>query len=470
MMYQDFDADDRAELLNATASQGKSFSKWKLSFDILSVNIRNCRIQPPGVTILVKHTICFLILLFVLTPGVNTTVFAGGIYITEFGQPSMGTSGAGWSILAEDASTGVGNPAGIFQLENDSEWMVSGLYVSPSTKFRAEPGTTIPGNDGGDAGVSAVGGSVFHARKLSDKWALGLGINSISAAAMDYEAGFVGRHWLDEIELLTVTASANVAYKVNDNFAVAVGLPMMFGSLDMDVAIPPLMGPVTPERDGLAQVSDGSDFSATLALGIYWELDSKTELSLTYLGENELKFGSDVAITLPGMGSGVMMDDISADVEIPFARALILSAAHDISDRTTLLATWHWEDWSTLDEVLISTSMGGVPLTYDWDDTYKLALGMRHRGSGPWTYYTGVAYDTDPTSADNRSADLPIDRQWRLSFGASYKLPSGKTVNGSLTYADYGDARIENMNGGGTVIGEYSTNRILFAGFSVNWH
>jgi long-chain fatty acid transport protein len=426
--------------------------------------------QPSGATILMKHTINFLILLFALTAGVNTTVFAGGLYITEFGQPSMGTSGAGFSILAEDASTGIGNPAGIFQLENDSEWMVTGLYVVPSTKFRAESGTTIPGNDGGDAGVSAVGASMFHARKLSDKWALGVGLNSISAAAMDYEAGFVGRHWLDEIELLTVTATANIAYKVNDTFAVAIGIPMMFGTLDMDVAIPPLIGPVTPDRDGLARVSDGTDFSATLSGAMYWELSSRTRMSLTYLAENELKFGSDVNITLPGIGSGVTVDDISADVEIPFAQALVLSAAHDISDQTTLLATVGWEGWSTLDEVLISTSMGGVPLTYDWDDTYKLALGMRHRSNGPWTYYTGVAYDSDPTNADKRSADLPIDRQWRLSLGASYQLESGKTVNGSLTWVDMGDARIENSNGGGMVVGEYSTNRILFAGFSVNWH
>ncbi len=399
----------------------------------------------------------------------TTSAYGGGLYVTEFGQPSMGASGAGWSVLAEDASTGVGNPAGIFQLDSDSEWMVTGMYVSPSSKFRAEPGTTIPGNDGGDAGEAAVGASVFHARKLSDKWALGFGLNSISAAAIDYDDGFVGRHWADKVELLTITATANLAYKVNDTFAVAVGVPMMFGSLDMDVAIPPLIGPATPDRDGLARISDGTDFSATIGVAFYWKVNPETSLSLTYLGENELEFDSDLEITLPGVGGGTTVGDINANVEIPFAQSLIFSASRDISNRTTLLATVHWEDWSTMDEVLISTSMGGAALTYDWDDTYKFALGLRRRGNGPWTYYTGIAFDTDPTGADKRSADLPIDRQWRLSFGASYELDSGKIVNGSLTYADFGDARIENANGGGTVIGEYSTNRIIFAGFSVNW-
>lgn len=128
---------------------------------------------------------------------VSMPAFGGGLYISEFGQPGMGLSGAGWNVLAEDASTGVANPAGIFWMESDSEWMVAGMYVSPSMKFRSEVGTTIPGNDGGEAGVSAIGGSVFHARKLSEKWALGFGLNSISAASIEYDDGFVGRYWAE---------------------------------------------------------------------------------------------------------------------------------------------------------------------------------------------------------------------------------------------------------------------------------
>ena len=128
-----------------------------------------------------------------------------------------------------------------------------------------------------------------------------------------------------------------------------------------------------------------------------------------------------------------------------------------------------WEDWSTLDEILISTGDRSGQLSYDWEDTWKFALGFRIDGNGPWKYYTGVAYDSSPTSAYKRTADMPIDRQIRLSVGASYTMDSGKVVNGSLTYADYGDARIENSNGGGDVVGEYRTNRIVFLGININW-
>ncbi len=393
----------------------------------------------------------------------------GGLYITEFGQPSMGTSGAGATILAEDASTGIANPAGIFLLESDSEWMVNAMYVTPSAKFRSEAGTTVPGNNGGDAGVSAVAGSVFHARKLSDKWALGAGINSVSAAALDYDDGFVGRHWAEEVELLTITATVNLAYRINEAFSVAIGVPMMFGIFDMDVAIPPLIGTPTPDRDGLARISDGDDFSATISLAGMWQVNDRLRLGLTYLGENELDFESDLEITLPGLGGDTTIGDIAADVEIPFAQTLILSAAQNIGDRLTMLASVHWEDWSTMDNVLISTNRGGAAIPYDWDDTWKFALGLRWLTGGAWTYYTGVAYDTDPTSVDKRTTDMPLDRQIRLSAGATYKYSERTTIGGALTYADYGDARIENSNGGGTVVGEYSTNSIVFLAFNVNW-
>jgi len=110
------------------------------------INIQSARKPNPVVVTLI-------LAVFVASPA-----FGGGLYISEFGQPSMGLSGAGWNVLAEDASTGVANPAGIFWLDSDSEWMVAGMYVAPSMKFRAEEGTTVPGNDGGDAGVSAIGG------------------------------------------------------------------------------------------------------------------------------------------------------------------------------------------------------------------------------------------------------------------------------------------------------------------------
>jgi hypothetical protein len=57
----------------------------------------------------------FLILCFTL-PSVST---AGGLYLNEFGTPSMGVAGAGASSVANDASTSFHNPAGMTRIKGN---------------------------------------------------------------------------------------------------------------------------------------------------------------------------------------------------------------------------------------------------------------------------------------------------------------------------------------------------------------
>ena len=400
----------------------------------------------------------------------------GGLYIAEFGQPSMGTSSAGAGVLAEDASTAATNPAGIMKLD-DSQWMVAGLGIFSSTKFSQQPGTTVTaagsavpgsGSNGGDAGGPAVGFSAAYARPLNDKWGFGISLNSISGAVMEYEQpqDWVGRYWAQEVDLLTITVQPAIAYKVTENFSVAVGLPVLFGNLDLEVAVP---GALPGDPEGLDSISDGEATSVTGRISALWDINDRARLGFTYAGENELDFDSDLVKTDP---EG-LTTNFAASVEIPFAQTARLYGSYDISDTTTLLATFAWEDWSTFDNLLISTEQGSTAKTRDWEDTWKYALRARFRAGNNWTWYTGAAYDPSPTSADRRTADMPMDRQVRLSVGAT-RARGDRVIGFAITYADFGSGKINN---GGTrpesdlpwtVVGDYGTNRIIFLAFNVN--
>jgi len=409
-------------------------------------------------------------------------VVAGGLYISEFGDPLQGASGAGAGALGQDASTAFHNPAGIMNLaSNENHWMASAIYVSPSMKFRNENSTVPTGptgnGDGGDAGVSAVGGGFWWARPINDKFGLGFGLYSISAAAMDYENdgdnpnanNFTGRYWATEVDLLTLNLMPSVAWRINEQWSVAFSVPIQIGSLDMDVAVPMLDNPFNlPATDAHAKVSDGDDVSATVALSVFWEATDQLRFGAAYMGENELKFNSDLSVTGPG-GNPVPLPVDAADVTIPFVQTIRVWGSSDISNQLTLLASVAWEDWSSFDNLLISTDVGAGALERDWKDTWKFALGLRYRTKGAWTHYTGIAYDTSPTSASRRTTDMPMDEQWRISAGTNYALNNGVKLGGVLTYADYGDAEINNGGDWGTVVGKYSTNSILFLGANVSW-
>ena len=92
----------------------------------------------------IRENIVFhLIILFFLgtllmIPGVST---AGGLYINEFGTPSMGVAGAGANAVASDASISFHNPAGMTRIKSKELMGTAGLLNST---VKLDPGSHHP--------------------------------------------------------------------------------------------------------------------------------------------------------------------------------------------------------------------------------------------------------------------------------------------------------------------------------------
>ena len=385
------------------------------------------------------------------------TAMAGGLYITEFGTPSEGAASAGANAVAEDASVGFHNPAGIVFLEDEGgHWLASVGGLNVTAEFKSEPGTVVPGNDGGDAGGFAPVASLFYSRKVSDKWGWSASLLSISAAILDYDDGWVGRYWAEELTLFTINVTPAVSYRINDRWSVGLAVPIMFGSLEMDLAVP-IGPPEAPIAEGSVNI-DGDDIGAAWSLSTFIDVSPRTNLGIIYVAENEVSLDSDITFDPVGL-------EFDADVKFPFAQTVRFSFAHDINENVTLLGTFAWEDWSSFEDLLISATMGDMVIPRNWDDTYRYSLGVRWRSGGSWTWRAGVAYDTSPTNASDRTPDMPIDRQIRLGFGGQYERPSGTKIGAVFEYVDMGDGRIEND----LLVGEYETNRFVTLSVNYTW-
>jgi long-subunit fatty acid transport protein len=86
-----------------------------------------------------------------------------------------------------------------------------------------------------------------------------------------------------------------------------------------------------------------------------------------------------------------------------------------------------------------------------------------------WSYYTGITYDENPAEPQYRISILPVDEQWRYSAGATYQMKSNRKLGAALTYVDLRDARIESHREIGNVVGDYSTNYVVFLGINYSW-
>jgi len=383
---------------------------------------------------------------------INTTALAGGLYLNEFGTPSMGVAGAGANAVASDASTSFHNAAGMTRIKGTELMGTAGL-LNATVKFDPDSDTPIPGGDGGDAGGPApiVGGFFVHS--LSDKWKLGANLITISGAVLDYDDDWTGRYLNTEVKLLTMTFYPSIAYRVNNWLSLGGGPQVMYADLEIKAKAPP--------PNGIGEVKiDGNDVAFGFGLGALFEVSDRTRFGIVYQSEIEPEFSGDVKFS-----GGAVNADAGVDTKIPLAQFIKVSGYHELNDRWALLGTVGWEDWSAFKEVNISTGRGSQKIPRDWHDTWKFAAGVHFRPVDKWLLQLGFSYDSSPVDSDDRTPDMPIDRQIRYATGVQYKWSDRLSLGGEFVYADYGKAKIDND----LLKGDYKRNDIFFFAMNANW-
>jgi long-chain fatty acid transport protein len=385
---------------------------------------------------------------------------AGGLWVSEYNQPTQGRAGAGEEAGNGDASDAFFNPASMSR-HSESQLMVGGGLILPQVEFDVESGSALNGNgDGGDAGGLTPSVSAYYSRPINKKWTLGLSGLALTGSALDYDDDWVGRFDAQDVTMLVIGVIPAIAFKATDKLSFGFALPVMYSDLELDVAIPNLASP--GEDEGKGEIS-GDDTQVAVSLSFHYQFSPRTAIGGRASSKFEFDYDGDIEAKYLGQ--------VGVNTELTLAALARVGLSHQFNDRWSGYATFGWEDWSAMNEVLLSTDSRGVVLPRDWHDTYHSAIGVDYRLNDHWTLRTGMAYDTSPTNENDRTADMPIDEQFRYAIGADYLRDSGVKVSGSLVYADYGDAEIDRSGDLGLVgfSGDYQTNQIWFASVAFNW-
>ena len=392
--------------------------------------------------------------------GANQAL-AGGLWITEYGQPTMGRAGAGEEAGNGDATDAFLNPASMSRLEQ-SEILVSAGVIAASIEFDVEQSGIANGDgDGGDAADPQPGGSAFYAHPLNDRWAVGVSVVALTGAVLDYDDDWAGRYQVQDVSILVIGAVPSVSYRVTDKLSVGASVPVMYSDLDMDIAVPNAKSPVQGP-DGRVNL-DGNDTQVAGSVSFLYEFSERTRLGGRALSKFDFEYDGDISSDLLGQ--------VGVETNLTMASLARVGLSHDLNEQWSLHATWGWDNWIEMQDIFLSTNTGGTSLPRNWEDTYHYAVGADYRLDRHWTLRAGVAYDTDPTDAKDRTADMPLDEQYRYAAGFDYLRDTGMRISGSLVYADYGSADIESDRAPPLfgLKGDYQTNEIWFANVSFNW-
>ena len=398
-----------------------------------------------------KITLCCAVTAALVNSG-NTA--AGGLWLNDFGDFAGGRASAGVSAGVDGASTVAHNPASSSRVESNQLFLSGGVYL-PDIKFDVkEAGPALGYNNGGDAGEIAPGASMAYVHSFDDRWSGGVYLGGFAGAGLDYDDDWTGRYNATSVNLLLMMLAPTAAYRVNEHLSVGVGLQFWYSTLEQKLAVPRL----DPDKpDGRAKI-DGDDTGFAYTLGVLYELTERTRFGLHYQSEVKPKYDGNLKVKPSDL-------EVDTDTELDMAQYARLSMHHDLDQHWGLNFTVGWDDWSELDNVFISTSEREGGIATKWRDTYHYAWGAEYRPDGKWAFTGGVSYDTNPVDADNRSPELPVDRQIHYALGSQYQLRDNMAVGGYLNYTDLGKARIDARN----YSGKYKHNGVLQLAVFLDW-
>ena len=162
------------------------------------------------------------------------------------------------------------------------------------------------------------------------------------------------------------------------------------------------------------------------------------------------------------------------DLEMTIPQAIMVSGYHELIPNLAIMANFGWQDWSSFGKTNVTVSSAAATrLTDDrnFKDTWHVALGAQYRFLEDWLWSIGFAYDSSPVDDNDRTPDMPLDRQIRYATGLQYDWGENITLGTAYEYLDAGDAKIEQRGGPlkGDLNGDYKTNEIHVFNFNAIW-
>ncbi len=394
----------------------------------------------------------------------SQSVFAAGLYISEIASPaSVGTAGVFNVVNTIEASSAFTNPAGMTGLEGDQ--MLGGLQLAiPEVRFDSSI-ATAGGSDGGNAGETIVIPGFFWVKELTDQWKFGLSVIAPLGGGVDYGDNFVGRYQTTDASLQGIGISPSAGYKLNDKTSIGFGVTAHYQIFELGVAV----NRPGPLSDGKVDIEDATDWGFQPFFGLTHQINDRLLLGFVYRGEFDMDLEGDLEFSNTGPLLNILSSKVDeAALGLDYAEAYNLGFKYKYRDDLTLFFSVNYETWSDFSENRIDIQGGAVSATIDrnWDDTWGIGFAFARKLSDDRAFTFGVAYDGSAVDDDDRTADLPVDEQFKFALGWVKETPNRKRSLG-FTYIDLGDGKIDQTTQGVRFKGQFDDNYLIFLSGSI---
>ncbi len=387
-----------------------------------------------------------------LLATLSSHALASGFQLFEYNGVTAGDAGAGGAAIAEDASTGFINPAGLTRLKS-SQVVIAGSSVLASTAFEGSSTwrykNIFPYQASGRAngGAFALIPAFHYALPLNSNVVFGFGVTVPFGLATHYAKDAFTRYATTSSEINAIDISPSLGFKVNEQLSLGFGVDVMklTASLDSVGGLPSVPG-FGPQVDSTSQ-NEASDWGYGWHAGMLYQVAPATRVGLSY--RSQAVFHPSGTSTLTGHLAGpppynkpmVGTSTVTTDVTLPPMTSL--SVYHDVNDRLAVMGSAHYTQWTTIKSLVLHNVLSaktdtnpsglidvGLPLNFR--NTWRFAVGANYKLNQNWLLRAGVGYDQTPVNDADRSLRLPDANRTLLSLGTHYQAT--KTIGLDLGY------------------------------------
>lgn len=372
----------------------------------------------------------------------STPIMAAGFQLAEYSATGLGRAYAGEAAMADNASAQFRNPAMLTYLDG-TQISTGMIYVDPNIDVEGTT-TSLTGTQTATSSENFADAAfipnLYLSHQLNDKIYLGLALSSNFGMNTKLDDNFKGTQFGNEASVTTVEINPNIAYNINDQFSIGVGVRYVLG--EGSIGAKSSGGQVAPAGTALKYM-EGDDTAWGWQAGAVWQINDRNRIGFNYRSNVDLK--------LDGYATGLAFGSTSAQLpgsmELTLPATAEMASFHQLTDKVAVHASINWTDWSTFEKLeanIPSLSQPNQPVKQEnWEDNYRFAIGATYQLNTKTQLRSGVAYDTSAVNDVNRTITIPeTDRLW-LSLGAGYNYSDNLTLDAGVTYIFAKDADVK---------------------------
>lgn len=371
-----------------------------------------------------------------------STAHAAGFMLTEQSAGALGRAYAGAGVDGTDLSGVYYNPATMV-LHKGTAIQMGFVGIGLNLDYVGENGETANGRNKSQA---IPHGYIVH--QINDKAWFGLAMTVPFGMGTEYDDDWAGNQHGISATILTFDLNPNFAFKLSEKFSVGFGASIQYAQADLKIRnkfahIP--NGDLTAESE-----IDADSIAWGWNVGMMWSPTENFRVGVSYrskikhdaegdftldraqIGDTNVSGDDliDIASQNPALGAlgalGKFVNTQSYDgyATVTAPAWAMASVAWDVNDLVSLYGTFRWTDWSSFDELNVTTNDPNVgrSIPNKWRDTYLGSLGMDLRLTDWWTLRGGIAYESSPIANPKyRTAIIPDADRWWFAIGSSFK-------------------------------------------------